>query len=91
MTYKKTFFKLCCEETKCEKVATLGDCYYCVSGCPTADENHAWNCVLMGLKICKTIKLFCLENPIAIQSKQNHVEKNPGNTGCFQILVAFLG
>ena len=73
-----------CEETKCEKVATLGDCYYCVSGCPTSDVNHAWNCVQMGLKICKTIKLFCIENPIAIQSKQNHVEKNPG------LLVDFL-
>ena len=24
-----------CYQTKCEKVATLGDCYYCVSGCPT--------------------------------------------------------
>ena len=27
-------FDFICKETKCEKVATLGDCYYCVSGCP---------------------------------------------------------
>ena len=26
------------EETGCEKIATLGDCYYCVSGCPRVDS-----------------------------------------------------
>lgn len=24
----------------CEKISTLGDCYYCVSGCPNAREDH---------------------------------------------------
>lgn len=25
----------------CEKISTLGDCYYCVSGCPESREDHA--------------------------------------------------
>ena len=29
------------EMCKCEKIATLGDCYYCVSGCVTAQADHA--------------------------------------------------
>lgn len=32
----------------------------------------------MGLKICKTIKLFCIENPVAIQARATHVKNNPG-------------
>ena len=27
----------------------LGDCYYCVSGCPEPTLNHATNCVEMGM------------------------------------------
>ena len=33
----------------CEKISTLGDCYYCVSGCPEPTLNHATNCVEMGI------------------------------------------
>ena len=43
-------FDYLCDQMACEKVATLGDCYYCVSGCPEPDPNHAFNCVKMGLK-----------------------------------------
>lgn len=25
----------------CEKISTLGDCYYCVSGCPEPRDDHA--------------------------------------------------
>lgn len=35
----------------CEKISTLGDCYYCVSGCPEPRTDHAVCCVEMGL--CK--------------------------------------
>lgn len=38
-----------CSLNDCEKISTLGDCYYCVSGCPEPNENHAKNCVEMGL------------------------------------------
>ena len=37
-----------CKLCQCEKISTLGDCYYCVSGCPEPDFNHATNCVEMG-------------------------------------------
>lgn len=36
----------------------LGDCYYCVSGCPIADPNHARNCVNLGLDMVDAIQRF---------------------------------
>ncbi|TRY75805.1 hypothetical protein TCAL_07001 [Tigriopus californicus] len=47
------------ETHKCMRIKILGDCYYCVSGVPTPDEekpNHAENCVEMGLAMIKLIK-----------------------------------
>ena len=38
-----------CTKNGCEKISTLGDCYYCVSGCPTKRDDHAHCCVQMGL------------------------------------------
>ena len=38
-----------CEQHGCEKISTLGDCYYCVSGCPEPRSDHAKCCVEMGL------------------------------------------
>ena len=35
----------------------MGDCYYCVSGIPNATDDHAANCVRMGLAMVETIKL----------------------------------
>ena len=37
-----------CTQSGCEKISTLGDCYYCVSGCPEPTMDHATNCVEMG-------------------------------------------
>ena len=45
-----------CVETNCEKISTLGDCYYCVSGCPEPRSDHAKCCVNMGL--CKFNFIF---------------------------------
>ena len=42
----------------CEKISTLGDCYYCVAGCPEATPYHALCCVEMGLDIVEQIKKF---------------------------------
>lgn len=42
----------------CEKIATLGDCYYCVSGCPVPRSDHAMCCIEMGLGMCKMIMKF---------------------------------
>lgn len=38
-----------CQMHGCEKISTLGDCYYCVSGCPEPRLDHATCCVEMGL------------------------------------------
>lgn len=42
-----------CELHGCEKISTLGDCYYCVSGCPEPRSDHAKCCIEMGLGMCK--------------------------------------
>jgi len=47
-----------CTQCGCEKISTLGDCYYCVSGCPEPTLNHATNCVEMGLAMISAIKEF---------------------------------
>jgi len=42
----------------CEKISTLGDCYFCVSGCPQANPNHASNIVDMGLDIVSELQCY---------------------------------
>ena len=43
---------------QCEKISTLGDCYFCVSGCPEPQVNHAENCVNMGMAIVEALDNF---------------------------------
>ncbi|XP_043529562.1 adenylate cyclase type 9 isoform X2 [Frieseomelitta varia] len=50
-----------CEHHGCEKISTLGDCYYCVSGCPEPRTDHAKCCVEMGLAMIEAIKQFDIE------------------------------
>ena len=45
-----------CSQSNCEKISTLGDCYYCVSGLPVSRPQHACNCVNMGLSMIEAIK-----------------------------------
>lgn len=47
-----------CAQHGCEKINTLGDCYYAVSGCPEPRPDHAECCVNMGLAMIKAIKQF---------------------------------
>lgn len=47
-----------CSLHECEKISTLGDCYYCVSGCPEPRADHAKCCVEMGLGMIQAIKQF---------------------------------
>lgn len=47
-----------CRDHFCEKISTLGDCYYCVSGCPKPRLDHAQCCVEMGLSMIQAIKKF---------------------------------
>ena len=51
-------FDVICQNSGCEKISTLGDCYYCVSGCPTPKPDHATCCVEMGLAMCVAIQEF---------------------------------
>lgn len=51
-----------CAQMSCEKIATLGDCYYCVSGCPEPRQDHAKSCVLMGLAMINAIEEFDQDN-----------------------------
>ncbi|OTF77886.1 hypothetical protein BLA29_004907 [Euroglyphus maynei] len=46
-----------CFENQCMRIKILGDCYYCVSGLPVSRPNHAINCVQMGLRMIKAIKM----------------------------------
>lgn len=55
-------FDTLCVQMSCEKIATLGDCYYCVSGCPEPREDHAKACVLMGLAMINAIEEFDIDN-----------------------------
>ncbi|XP_036446233.1 adenylate cyclase type 9-like [Colossoma macropomum] len=50
-----------CELTCCEKISTLGDCYYCVAGCPEPRPDHAYCCIEMGLGMIQAIEQFCQE------------------------------
>lgn len=47
-----------CSSNGCEKISTLGDCYYCVSGCPEPRPDHAICCVEMGLGMIAAMRLF---------------------------------
>lgn len=44
------------EINNCLRIKLLGDCYYCVSGLPNNDPNHATNCIRMGLDMINIIK-----------------------------------
>uniref|UniRef100_A0A6B2E4F8 Adenylate cyclase type 9 n=1 Tax=Phlebotomus kandelakii TaxID=1109342 RepID=A0A6B2E4F8_9DIPT len=47
-----------CTLNGCEKISTLGDCYYCVSGCPEPRADHAMCCVEMGLGMIQAMRIF---------------------------------
>lgn len=51
-------FDCLCGQHGCEKISTLGDCYYCVAGCPEPRPDHAGCCVDMGLSMIEAIGRF---------------------------------
>ena len=55
-------FDVLCQQSGCEKISTLGDCYYCVSGCPEPRQDHANCCVEMGLGMIEAIIQFDKDN-----------------------------
>lgn len=54
---------------KCEKISTLGDCYFCVSGCPEPEKDHADNCVNMGLAIIKALEEYRIRTKFPIEMR----------------------
>lgn len=40
----------------CLRIKLLGDCYYCVSGVPKYEPDHALNCIQMGFEMINVIK-----------------------------------
>jgi len=63
----------------CEKIATLGDCYYCVSGCPEPKKDHAKYCLLMGLAMINAIEEFDQDNKEEVDMR---VGVNSGSVNC---------
>lgn len=57
------------EVHSCEKISTLGDCYFCVSGCPQPNPNHASNIVDMGLDIVAELKRYKQEKGFDIDMR----------------------
>ncbi|KAK0416611.1 hypothetical protein QR680_012590 [Steinernema hermaphroditum] len=54
-------FDYLCGRCNLEKISTLGDCYYCVAGCPEPRPDHAKCCVEMGLAMIIAIRQFDLD------------------------------
>ena len=54
---------------KCEKISTLGDCYFCVSGCPEPEPKHADNCVNMGLAIIESLEDYRKRTGLPIEMR----------------------
>ncbi|CAJ0578607.1 unnamed protein product, partial [Mesorhabditis spiculigera] len=50
-----------CRMCGLEKISTLGDCYYCVAGCPEPCVDHAKRCVEMGLEMIVAIRQFDMD------------------------------
>jgi len=68
-----------CVQMSCEKIATLGDCYYCVSGCPEARKDHAKSCLLMGLAMINAIEEFDQDNKEQVDMR---VGVHSGSVNC---------
>ncbi|XP_015790697.1 adenylate cyclase type 2 [Tetranychus urticae] len=57
------------ERNDCLRIKLLGDCYYCVSGVPEYVENHALNCVRMGLEMIAIIKSVREETQVDVDMR----------------------
>ncbi|CAF4443095.1 unnamed protein product [Rotaria socialis] len=73
-----------CVQMSCEKIATLGDCCYCVSGCPEPREEHARSCVLMGLTMLNAIEEFDQDNSEYVDMR---VGVHSGSQQTHQLLI----
>lgn len=49
-------FDCASESNNCLRIKILGDCYYCVSGVPEYTDEHAHNCLKVGLEMIDIIR-----------------------------------
>ncbi|KAK3101048.1 hypothetical protein FSP39_000561 [Pinctada imbricata] len=52
-------FDMLAKRNRCLRIKILGDCYYCVSGLPVEQADHAKHCVDMGLDMIEAIHAVC--------------------------------
>ncbi|OON17126.1 adenylate/guanylate cyclase catalytic domain protein, partial [Opisthorchis viverrini] len=58
-----------CEATRCEKLGTLGDCYYCMAGGQDPNQPHAMCCIEMGLALCEILRRFNEESQQSVNMR----------------------
>ncbi|KAG5455300.1 Adenylate cyclase type 9 [Clonorchis sinensis] len=58
-----------CEATRCEKLGTLGDCYYCMAGGQDPNQPHAMCCIEMGLGMCDILRRFNEESQQSVNMR----------------------
>lgn len=51
------------------RIKFLGDCYYCVSGVPIKTKRHAKNCVDLGLRMIKDIRVVRIARNLNIDMR----------------------
>ena len=56
-------------KNNCEKISTLGDCYFCVSGCPEPEAGHTDNCVSMGLAIIEALDNYRRKTMLPVEMR----------------------
>ncbi|XP_035212478.1 adenylate cyclase type 2-like isoform X3 [Stegodyphus dumicola] len=57
------------ERNSCLRIKLLGDCYYCVSGVPDSDPQHADHCVQMALDMIDIIRNFREETHVNVDMR----------------------
>ncbi|PIO59036.1 adenylate/guanylate cyclase catalytic domain protein, partial [Teladorsagia circumcincta] len=62
-------FDYLCRVGGLEKISTLGDCYYCVAGCPEPCADHAIRTVEMGLNMIVAIRQFDIDRGQAVNMR----------------------
>ncbi|WAQ95151.1 ADCY1-like protein [Mya arenaria] len=62
-------FDVLAEKNHCTRIKILGDCYYCVSGLPEAQEHHARCCVEMGMDMIDHINDVCASTGVNLNMR----------------------
>ena len=77
-------------QCNCEKISTLGDCYFCVSGCPEPAQDHADNCVTMGMAIVSTLEDFRRKTGLPIRMRIGELVFAPVRVSVYTCMYACM-